>query len=78
MSYRPKVNDYVKWKSYIEGWVYFKCNDYITIETLVQPKDELNYNASRIHANNRLLVLCYSNQWAELNYVKSRESIHEN
>lgn len=77
MSYKPKVNDYVKWKPHIEGWVYFKCENYITIETLVRPKDEVNYSCSPIHVNNRLLVLCYHDQWKELNYVKSRKSKNE-
>jgi hypothetical protein len=77
MSYVPKVNDYVTWKRNVEGWVYFKDSDYITIEVLVKPKNQINYNASPIHANDRLLVLCYQKQWNELNYVKSRTSIYE-
>ena len=77
MSYSPTVNDYVKWKSHIEGWVYFVDKDYITIESWVRPKTEENYNACSIHRNNRLLVLCYKEQWHELQYVKSRESIYE-
>jgi hypothetical protein len=40
MTYIPKVNDYVKWKTKgQEGWVYFKHEDYITIETDVWEKD---------------------------------------
>jgi len=77
MTYEPKVNDYVIWKKGVEGWVYFKDVEYITIEASVRPKDSINYYAAPIHANNRLLVLCYSNQWNELKYVKSRISIHE-
>lgn len=77
MSYVPKVNDYVIWKNDIQGWIYFKDSEYLTIEVLVKPKDELNYRASPIHANNRLLVLCYSNQWNELKYVRTRQSIYE-
>jgi len=61
----------------IEGWVYFRCNEYITIETSVRPKDNVNYIASPIHANNRLLVICYEEQWENLTYVKSRSSIYE-
>jgi len=75
--YEPQVNDYVIWKDHIEGWVYFKDNQYITIEAAVQPKTEENYNACSIHRNNRLLVLCYSDQWNELTYVTSRESVYE-
>ena len=77
MSYTPKVNDYVIWKKDIEGWVYFKDKEYITIESWVCPKSEENYNACSIHRNNRLLVLCYKEQWNELQYVKSRESVYE-
>jgi hypothetical protein len=75
--YEPKVNDYVNWTKGIEGWVYFKNKEYITIEINVRPKDSLNYQACYLHRNERLLVLCYCNQWKELEYVKSRESIHE-
>jgi len=77
MSYTPKVNDYVTWSKGVEGWVYFKCGDYITIELLVRPKDEENYQASSIHANERVLVICYHEQWKELIYVKSRKSVYE-
>lgn len=76
MSYNPKVNDYVTW-NHIQGWVYFKSNAYITIEAAVKPKDPVNYQAAPIHANNRLLVLCYPEQWKELTYVKTRSSIYE-
>ena len=75
--YEPQVNDYVKWKPHIEGWVYFKDKQYITIEIGVKPKNEENYEACSIHRNDRLMVLCYHNQWKELTYVKSRESVYE-
>ena len=75
--YVPKVNDYVKWTKGVEGWIYFVDKEYITIEVSVTPKDEVNYRAAPIHTNNRLLVLCYNNQWKELMYVRSRESIYE-
>ena len=77
MDYTPIVNDYVKWTKGVEGWVYIKCEEYITIEYNVRPKDELNYRACSIHANERLLVICYNNQWNQLEYVKSRESVYE-
>lgn len=76
MSYTPKVNDYVIW-NHVQGWVYFKCKFYITIEAFTKPKDSINYQASPIHANDRLLVICYSEQWNELKYVKTRSSIYE-
>ena len=75
--YEPQVNDYVKWTKGVEGWVYFKDNEYITIEIGVKPKNKENYEACSIHRNDRLMVLCYHSQWKELEYVKSRESIYE-
>ena len=30
-NYQPQVDDYVKWKDH-EGWVYFKCEQSISIE----------------------------------------------
>ena len=75
--YVPKVNDYVEWTKGVEGWIYFVDKEYITIEASVTPKDSINYRAAPIHANNRLLVLCYSNQWKELKYIKSRTSVYE-
>ena len=68
--YVPKVNDYVTWNKGVEGWVYFIDKEYITIEVEVRPKDKINYEACSLHKNERLLVLCYSNQWEELNYIK--------
>ena len=77
MSYEPQVNDYVQWKYNVEGWVYFKGQEYITIEVNVRPKTYENYAACDLHRNDRLLVLCYKSQWKELKYVKSRESVYE-
>jgi hypothetical protein len=77
MSYIPKVNDYVIWKPHIKGWVYFKHEEYITIETSVWEKDDENYACCSLHRNDRVLVLCYKGQWKELKYVKTRESIYE-
>lgn len=77
MTYHPKVNDYVQWKNGIEGWIYFQDNSYVTIEAKVQPKDSVNLRHSPIHTNNRLLILCFSDQWKELKYIRSRQSIYE-
>jgi len=79
MKYNPRVNDYVIWNNGkgVEGWVYFKGKEYITIESNVRPKDPENLYACSIHENERLLVLCYIDQWKELIYVRSRESVHE-
>jgi hypothetical protein len=79
MNYEPQVNDYVIWdnRKGVEGWVYFKDEEYITIEHIVRPKDELNLECCPIHRNERLLVICYAEQWKELKYIKSRQSIYE-
>lgn len=77
MTYSPQVNDYVKWARGVEGWVYFKCKKYVTIEHSIRPKDCENYQACCLHKNERVLVLCYTEQWNELEYVKSRKSVHE-
>ena len=77
MSYIPQVNDYVHWSKGVEGWVYFKDKEYVTIEVSVRPKTCENYRACALHRNERLLVLCYNNQWNELTYIRSRESVHE-
>lgn len=71
--YNPKVNDYVKWK-HLEGWVYFKDEQYISIEIGVKDK---HCNKGTHHKKDHLLVLCYYNQWHELEYVTSRQSIHD-
>ncbi len=60
-----------------EGWVYFKCDDYITIETYVWEKDQEDYEHCPLHRMDRVLVLCYRNQWNELTYIKSRKSVYE-
>ena len=75
-QYTPQVNDYVEWKKGIEGWIYFKDAKYITIESTVRPKDEVNFECCPIHKNERLLVICYNKQWKELEFVKSRESVY--
>lgn len=75
--YEPEVNDYVIMDEHVQGWVYFKSKEYITIEMNVKPKNLENYQASSIHANDRLLVLCYHQQWKDLKYIKSRQSIYE-
>lgn len=70
--YKPSLNDYVSWTKGVEGWVYFVDREYITIETNVFPKDEQNIQACSLHRNNRVLVLCYKEQWQELEYLGYR------
>jgi hypothetical protein len=79
MSYIPKVNDYIVLENGkgVEGWVYFTDKEYITIEVCVRPKDEENYQHCSLHQNERVLVLCYKEQWNQLKYIRSRDSIYE-
>ncbi len=77
MTYEPQVDDYVKWEhgGHIdEGWVYFKCEQYITIETRVKDKCEQNIKDCPIHKKTHVLLLCYPMFWHQLEYVKTRAS----
>lgn len=77
MKYEPQVNHFVRWKKGVEGWVYFKDKQYLTIEVSVRPKTEESYKHCCLHKNDRLLVLCYHDQWKDLEYVETRQSVHE-
>ena len=70
-SYKPKLNDYVKWRN-VEGWVYFVDVEYITIEIGVRDKDPADLAVSCLHKKHHCLILCYAQNWNELVYVKSR------
>jgi hypothetical protein len=78
MSYSPTVNDYVIWNKgrySVEGWVYFKDKEYITIETKVWPKHPEDQPVGTYHKNERVLVICYPQFWKDLQYIQSRYSI---
>ena len=78
-SYLPKVDDYVKWKDslgrVIEGWVYFSSEYYITIEISVRDKPPCEYTMNEKHKKIHCLVLCFPENYHELEYVKSRSSV---
>ena len=74
MSYDPCVNDYIKWRDH-EGWVYFKCDEYITIEISVKRK-ECNLS-DHIHKMNHTLLVCQRHYWDEIVYLRSRTSIYD-
>jgi len=79
-TYIPQVNDYVQWnkgKFSVEGWVYFKDKDYLTIETKVTPKHPEDLPHGTYHRNERSLVVCYPESWKDLKYVKTRNDIYE-
>jgi hypothetical protein len=69
--YEPKVDDYVQWRN-VEGWVYFICEDYITIEIAVRDKDPDDIDHVPFHKKHHCLIVCYTQFWNELTYVKSR------
>ena len=72
MKYIPQVDDYVKWKNQ-EGWVYFKCDESISIELGV--KDKICTLGTR-HKKDHILLVCYCFQWDELEYVKNRRNFN--
>ena len=76
-EYEPQVNDYVIWDKYEygkeEGWVYFKSEEYITIETGVRPRPDAECEGS-LHKHIHTLLVCNSQYWCQLKYVKSRKS----
>ena len=71
-----------------EGWVYFKGDPvepkkgfntlarYITIETGVKdrPKEEIDCKSSLKHSKTHTLLLCYEQNWKELQFIRRRES----
>lgn len=71
--YEPEVNDYVTWeRNKLKGWVYFKCDQYITIEIMTKPiTDRLS-----IHKFNHVCILCFPQYYHELNYITTRSQIH--
>ena len=78
-DYEPQVDDYVIWDKgrddNNEGWVYFKDEEYITIETGIKPKPPCQLAQSR-HKYIHTLLVCQKYYWHELKYVKSREKKH--
>ena len=79
-EYEPQVDDYVIWDKIgternDEGWVYFKCEDYITIETGIKPKPPCQLAQSK-HRYIHTLLVCQCDYWHQLKFVKSREKQH--
>jgi len=69
--YVPQVNHYVRHK-HLEGWIYFIDKEYLTLEIMVRKKSEESYNDATFHKNERCLVLVYTEDWKDLEYVKKR------
>lgn len=78
MSYVPLLDDYVVWKDSLgrvsEGWVYFVNDAYITIEISVKDKPPCEYTMNEKHKKVHCLVLCFPQNWHELEYVKNRRN----
>ena len=76
MSYTPQVDDYVRWTDSLgrvtEGWVYFVDSAYITIEIGVKCKDDENIKDCPLHEKTHTLVLCFPEDWKDLEYVTNR------
>ena len=73
IHYVPQVNDYVAWKEH-EGWVYFACPEYISIELSVKCKNDENIKHCPIHEKTHCLLVCQKWCWEELEYVKTRKN----
>ena len=79
-SYIPEVDDYVQWnkgKYSVEGWVYFKDQEYITIEIGVKCKDPDNITDCPIHQKTHSLVLCFPEYYHQLTYIKTRANKYD-
>ena len=79
-GYEPQVDDYVIWDKTgddrgDEGWVYFKSEEYITIETGIKPKPPCQLAQSK-HKYIHTLLVCQNHYWHELKYVKTRTKKH--
>ena len=82
MTYEPEVNDYVvwhreNWDNVDKGWVYFKCDEYITIEISVKEKPNCQYAKNDRHKYIHCLLLCYAADWKNLEYITKRQDFHD-
>ena len=81
MTYVPQVDDYVKWNrstGFIdEGWVYFKCDETISIEVGVKDIPHCEYKKNSRHCKQHILVLCHNWYWNELQFLRKRKSKYD-
>ena len=74
-SYSPQVDDYVKWHhngSVDEGWVYFKGDEYLTIEVSVKDKPKCEYTKEEKHKKVHCLVCLLYTSPSPRDYAASR------
>jgi len=86
-QYDPCVNDYVIWDKgeygIDQGWVYFKCEEYITIETGVKRRAKAdciegsNGKGKVLHRSVHTLLLCQQDKWCQLEYVRTRKPLQD-
>ena len=74
-----------------EGWIYFvgdkipkkrgfnESPQYLTIEVAVRDKPDCKYSSgkSMLHRKIHTLLLCYVDDWKDLEYVKNRRDVEE-
>ena len=76
MKYIPQIDDYVKWTRSTgmvdEGWVYFKCDETISIEVGVKDKPVCQYTKEEKHKKIHILIVCHNYYWHELEYIGNR------
>ena len=79
-TYVPEVDDYVKWNKGnhpVEGWIYYKDQEYITIEIGVKCKNMDNITACPIHQKTHTLVVCFPEYYHQLQYIKTRANKYD-
>ena len=64
-NYTPTINDRVRWKDH-EGWVYFICPEYFTLELGIRPK--LDGQGSP-HKKHHILLLVYNRYYTSILYT---------
>ena len=71
--YEPKINDRVKWKDH-EGWVYFICPEYFTLELGIRPKND---NQGSPHKKHHILLLVHNIFYNEVQCLGHRQSKYD-
>ena len=78
MTYKPAVNDYVKWGN-DQGWVYYVDSlwEYFTIEVSVKNKPDCEYTKNHKHKKVHCCLVCPQFRWDEVEYIGKRSSVYE-